>query len=50
MLLVEQNVSLATVVCERAYVLHAGRLVISDREASSLSEQELADAYLGTGS
>jgi branched-chain amino acid transport system ATP-binding protein len=47
MLLVEQNVRLATAVCERAYVLHAGRIVISDRPTETLSDSELADAYLG---
>jgi branched-chain amino acid transport system ATP-binding protein len=47
MLLVEQNVSLATIVAEHAYVLHAGHMVISARATSDLSEQELTDAYLG---
>jgi branched-chain amino acid transport system ATP-binding protein len=47
-LLVEQNVTLATAVCERAYVLHAGHMVISDRRTAELSERELTDAYLGT--
>jgi branched-chain amino acid transport system ATP-binding protein len=47
MLLVEQNVRLATAVCERAYVLHAGRMVISDRATETLTDRELADAYLG---
>jgi branched-chain amino acid transport system ATP-binding protein len=49
MLLVEQNVSLATVVCDHAYVIHAGRMVISARASSTLTERELTDAYLGTG-
>jgi branched-chain amino acid transport system ATP-binding protein len=47
LLLVEQNVSLATAVCERAYVLHAGHMAISDRRVAELSDRELADAYLG---
>jgi branched-chain amino acid transport system ATP-binding protein len=47
MLLVEQNVSLATAVCERAYVLHAGHMMIADRRVANLSDRELADAYLG---
>jgi branched-chain amino acid transport system ATP-binding protein len=46
-LLVEQNIELALRVCERAYVLCAGEVVIADRAASELSEAELADAYLG---
>jgi branched-chain amino acid transport system ATP-binding protein len=47
MLLVEQNVGLATAVCERAYVLHAGHMMIADRRVAELSDRELADAYLG---
>jgi branched-chain amino acid transport system ATP-binding protein len=49
MLLVEQNVSLATIVCDHAYVIHAGRMVISARASSTLTERELTDAYLGAG-
>jgi branched-chain amino acid transport system ATP-binding protein len=47
LVLVEQNVSLATQVCDRAYVLRAGRVVISGRRCDSLSTEEVADAYLG---
>jgi branched-chain amino acid transport system ATP-binding protein len=47
MLLVEQNIDLARRVCDRVYVLCAGRIVIADRAAAELSEAELTDAYLG---
>lgn len=47
MLLVEQNSALALEVCEAAYVLQGGRVVISGRSCESLSDSDLAEAYLG---
>jgi branched-chain amino acid transport system ATP-binding protein len=46
--LVEQNVELALGLVERAYVLSAGRVVLSGTAAELRDSQQLQDAYLGT--
>jgi branched-chain amino acid transport system ATP-binding protein len=49
LLLVEQNAHLAFDLCQRAYVLEAGRCVLSG-ESSELERNELVrTAYLGGG-
>jgi ABC-type branched-subunit amino acid transport system ATPase component len=53
MLLVEQNVSMAAQLADRAYVLSLGRIVHEVAEGSwrsTLATGKLADAYLGGGS
>ena len=49
LLLVEQNAQLAFELCQRAYVLETGRIVLSGA-SSELQENELVrSAYLGSG-
>ena len=47
MLLVEQNVSMALRVADRAYVLEAGRMVAEGTPDSLLQRDEIRRAYLG---
>lgn len=46
-LLVEQNVSLALDVCDRAYVLEGGRIVLSGTAAEISANAAVREAYLG---
>jgi branched-chain amino acid transport system ATP-binding protein len=46
-LLVDQNARLALELCERAYVLEAGRLVMQGRSAELRQSPEVRAAYLG---
>lgn len=46
-LLVEQNVSLALDVCDRAYVLESGGIVISGSAAEVSSNESVRETYLG---
>jgi branched-chain amino acid transport system ATP-binding protein len=48
-LLVEQNALLAFELCERAYVLEAGRLVLEGPSAELERRPEVRSAYLGGG-
>src|SRR5579875_1254159 len=48
-LLVEQNVSLAFEVTERAYVLQNGSLVLSGRSTELAGDPRVVEAYLGAG-
>jgi branched-chain amino acid transport system ATP-binding protein len=45
--LVEQNVHMALNIADYAYVLEAGRVVLSDRSASLRQREEVKRAYLG---
>ncbi len=45
-LLVEQNPRLALAVTDRAYVLHGGRVLISDRPTSELTAEAVVRTYL----
>jgi branched-chain amino acid transport system ATP-binding protein len=47
-LLVEQNVTLALEITQRAYVLQQGRLVLSGESAGLVADSRVVDAYLGT--
>ena len=49
LLLVEQNALLAFELCERAYVLEAGRMVLSGPSADLRENAQLQAAYLGGG-
>ena len=46
--LVEQNVTVALGLAERAYVLSRGRLVLSGTSAELRGSPRLQEAYLGT--
>jgi branched-chain amino acid transport system ATP-binding protein len=46
-LLVEQNASLGLQLCDQAYVLQAGRLVLSGASADLSDRQAMLDSYLG---
>ncbi|MCX7523300.1 ABC transporter ATP-binding protein [Microbacterium sp. STN6] len=46
-LLIEQEIALAFRLCERAYVLEAGRIVASGESAELALDPALRDAYLG---
>jgi len=46
-LLVEQNTDLALDLCDRAYVLAEGRVVLSGSSADLRDDQALVDSYLG---
>jgi branched-chain amino acid transport system ATP-binding protein len=46
-LLIEQNARLALHLCDRAYVLEAGRMVAEGSSADLAASAALADAYLG---
>ena len=46
-LLVEQNVNLALDVCDRAYVLEGGRIVLSGTAAEISANAAVREAYLG---
>jgi branched-chain amino acid transport system ATP-binding protein len=48
-LLVEQNAQLAFDLCERAYVLETGRIVLSGESAAVRDRPEVRSAYLGGG-
>jgi branched-chain amino acid transport system ATP-binding protein len=48
-LLIEQNVRLALDVCQRAYVLEAGRVVTSGACADLADDPRVQEAYLGGG-
>ncbi len=47
LLLVEQNARLALEVCDRAYVMESGRIVLTDTAASCLDNPLVRAAYLG---
>ena len=49
LLLVEQNALLAFDLCERAYVLEAGRLALEGESAALRDRPEVHSAYLGGG-
>jgi branched-chain amino acid transport system ATP-binding protein len=49
LLLVEQNALLAFELCSRAYVLEAGRLVLSGPSAELQQDEAVRNAYLGGG-
>lgn len=46
-LLIEQEVALAFRICERSYVMEAGRIVASGRSSDLLADPVLRAAYLG---
>ena len=48
-LLVEQNALLAFDLCERAYVLETGRIVLEGQSSQIRDRPEVHSAYLGTG-
>ena len=48
-LLVEQNATLAFDLCERAYVLETGRMVLAGSSAEIRNRPEIHSAYLGGG-
>ena len=47
MLLIEQNVSTALAIAQRAYVLENGRIVAEGAPAALLAQPEIRVAYLG---
>lgn len=47
MLLVEQNVTLALKLSNRAYVLELGRVALSGKSSDLMQSQRLREAYLG---
>jgi branched-chain amino acid transport system ATP-binding protein len=47
LLLVEQNARLALEMCDRAYVMESGRIVLSDSAARCLDNPLVRAAYLG---
>jgi branched-chain amino acid transport system ATP-binding protein len=49
-LLVEQNVRIALELANRAYIVESGRVVGHGDEKSLLAQEQVRDAYLGTGS
>jgi branched-chain amino acid transport system ATP-binding protein len=46
-LVVEQNANMALSIADRGYVLQTGRIVLADRAAALLANEELKRAYLG---
>ena len=46
-LLVEQNVAVSLKLCERAYVLESGRIVMSGTGKELLDDPRVRQAYLG---
>ena len=49
LLLVEQNASLAFALCSRAYVLETGRVVLSGTSEELENNENVRNAYLGSG-
>ena len=49
LLLVEQNARLALELCDRAYVMESGRVVLADEAAACLENPQVRAAYLGDG-
>jgi len=47
LLLVEQNARLALGLCDRAYVMESGRVVLTDSAANCLNNPQVRSAYLG---
>jgi branched-chain amino acid transport system ATP-binding protein len=47
MLLVEQNITLALGLADRAYVLRTGQVALSGRSAELRDSERVAQAYLG---
>jgi branched-chain amino acid transport system ATP-binding protein len=47
MLIVEQNANMALSIADRGYVLSTGRVVLSDKAAMLLENEDLRKAYLG---
>lgn len=47
LLLVEQNARLALELCDRAYVLESGRVVLTDQARHCLHHPQVREAYLG---
>jgi branched-chain amino acid transport system ATP-binding protein len=47
LLLVEQNARLALEVCDRAYVMESGRIVLADTAQNCLNNPQVRSAYLG---
>ena len=47
MLIVEQNANMALSIADRGYVLSTGRVVLSDKAAALLENEDLRKAYLG---
>jgi len=47
MLVVEQNANMALSIADRGYVLSTGRIVLNDRAAALLENEDLRKAYLG---
>ena len=47
MLLVEQNITLALDLADRAYVLRTGQVALSGRSAELRDSERVAQAYLG---
>ena len=46
-LVVEQNANLALSIADRGFVLQTGRIVLADRAAALLANDDLKKAYLG---
>ena len=46
-LLVEQNVTAALAIADRAYVIETGRIVLSGASADLASDPRVREAYLG---
>jgi len=47
MLVVEQNANMSLAIADRGYVLQTGRIVLADRAAALLANEDLRKAYLG---
>ena len=47
LLLVEQNARLALGLCDRAYVMESGRVVLTDSAANCMNNPQVRSAYLG---
>jgi branched-chain amino acid transport system ATP-binding protein len=47
MLIVEQNANMALSIADRGYVLSTGRVVLNDKAAALLENEDLRKAYLG---
>jgi branched-chain amino acid transport system ATP-binding protein len=47
LLLVEQNVTAALAIADRAYVIETGRIVIEGESAALLRDPRVREAYLG---
>jgi branched-chain amino acid transport system ATP-binding protein len=46
-LVVEQNANVSLSIADRGYVLQTGRVVLADKAASLLANEDLRRAYLG---